>query len=128
MHVLTCQCRGTNWGGIAFPGVYTSYDYGSPIRETRQLSDKYDELKRQNMFIRSSPEFRKTDWIGDSSTGIPGVTISHKDVFGTLLTNPDSGTNFLIVRQNDSTSTYVSLLTMTGLIADTTEVEVSHSM
>ncbi|RDX44130.1 hypothetical protein OH76DRAFT_1409386 [Lentinus brumalis] len=96
---------GTNWGGIAFPGVYTSYDYGSPIRETRQLSDKYDELKRQNMFIRSSPEFRKTDWIGDSSTGIPGVSISSADAFGTLLTNPDSGTNFLIVRQNDSTST-----------------------
>lgn len=85
--------------------MYTSYDYGSPIRETRILTDKYDEFKRQNLFIRSSPEFLKTDWIGESSTGIPGVTLSNSAAYGTLLTNPDSGTNFLIVRQNDSTST-----------------------
>ena len=98
-------CSGTNWGSLAFPGVYTSYDYGAVIRENRQLREKYDEMKRQNIFIRSSPEFRKTDWVGDSSTGIPGVTITNSAVFGTLLHNPDSGTNFLIVRQMDSTST-----------------------
>ena len=105
MHVLTCQCRGTNWGGIAFPGVYTSYDYGSPIRETRQLSDKYDELKRQNMFIRSSPEFRKTDWIGDTNSGIPGVILQGSEAFATYLRNPDSGTGFIITRQANSSST-----------------------
>lgn len=85
--------------------MYTSYDYGSPIRENRALRDKYDEFKRQNIFIRSSPEFRKTDWVGESSTGIPGVTISNSAAYGTLLQNPDSSTNFLIIRQTDSTST-----------------------
>lgn len=84
---------------------FDSYDYGASIRETRALSDKYDELKRQALFIRSSPEFRKTDWIGDSSTGIPNVSLNGSSAFLTLLKNPDSGTQFIIARQSDSTST-----------------------
>ncbi|KAI0070921.1 hypothetical protein K474DRAFT_1669569 [Panus rudis PR-1116 ss-1] len=96
---------GTNWGGIAFPGVYTSYDYGSAIRESRALSPKFDELKRQGIFLRSSPSFRKTDWIGDSSTGIPGVTVNGSAAFVTLLKNPDTNTGFFITRQSNSTST-----------------------
>ncbi|KIP02769.1 glycoside hydrolase family 35 protein [Phlebiopsis gigantea 11061_1 CR5-6] len=96
---------GTNWGGIAFPGVYTSYDYGSSIREDRALSPKFDELKRQGLFLRSSPEFKKTDWIGDSTTATSGVTSSSTAAFFTLLKNPDTGAGFVIVRQTDSTST-----------------------
>lgn len=92
------------------PGSYHnlishSYDYGSSIRESRALSPKFDELKRQALFIRSSPQFRKTDWIGDTSTGIPGVTVNGSAAFVTLLKNPDSGTGFFIVRQVNSTST-----------------------
>ena len=64
---MILSLSGTNWGGIAEPGVYTSYDYGASIRENRALSPKFDELKRQGLFLRSSPEFRKTDWIGNSS-------------------------------------------------------------
>ncbi|KAF8523825.1 glycoside hydrolase superfamily [Gautieria morchelliformis] len=94
---------GTSWGGLPFPGVYTSYDYGASIRENRALSDKFDELKRQGLFLRSSPEFRKTDWIGDSSTG--GVSVNGSGAFVTFLRNPDSGAGFYIARQNDSTST-----------------------
>ena len=123
-HLAQPACRGTSWGGFPFPGVYTryadiflpvmvpahtedSYDYGSSIRESRALSDKFDELKRQGLFLRSSPSFRKTDWIGDSSTGIPGVTLSGTGAFATLLKNPDTSTQFFIVRQNGSTSSYV---------------------
>ncbi|EJD54069.1 putative beta-galactosidase A, partial [Auricularia subglabra TFB-10046 SS5] len=36
---------GTNWGGIAHPGVYTSYDYGASIAEDRSLRDKFYENK-----------------------------------------------------------------------------------
>ncbi|KAI0092324.1 glycoside hydrolase superfamily [Irpex rosettiformis] len=96
---------GTNWGGLAEPGVYTSYGYGASIRENRALSPKFDELKRQGLFLRSSPEFRKTDWIGDSTTGIPGVNISNPAAFVTLLRNPDTGAGFYLVRQTNSTST-----------------------
>ncbi|KAF7789942.1 hypothetical protein EIP86_000890 [Pleurotus ostreatoroseus] len=96
---------GTNWGGIAFPGVYTSYDYGASIRENRALSPKFDELKRQGLFLRSTPSFRKTDWIGDSSTGIPGVSADNSEAFVTLLRNPDTDTGFYLVRHANSSAT-----------------------
>lgn len=86
-----------------------SYDYGGAIRESRLLTSKYDELKRQGLFLRSSPEFLKTDWIGDTNTTIPGVTLQGSEAYITLLRNPDTGTGFIIARQNDSTSTYVGL-------------------
>ncbi|KAI0930973.1 hypothetical protein AcV7_005008 [Taiwanofungus camphoratus] len=95
---------GTSWGGLPEPGVYTSYDYGSSIRESRALGPKFDELKRQGLFLRSSPEFRKTDWVGDTSTGIPGVSVNGSEAYVTLLRNPDSGTGFYIVRQSNSSS------------------------
>ncbi|KAF9526882.1 glycoside hydrolase family 35 protein [Crepidotus variabilis] len=48
---------GTNWGGIAHPGVYTSYDYGSAITEDRRLRDKYYELKLIANFLAVSPAY-----------------------------------------------------------------------
>ncbi|KAJ7160386.1 glycoside hydrolase family 35 protein [Mycena filopes] len=96
---------GTSWGALPFPGVYTSYDYGAAISESRALTAKYDELKLQGLFLRSSPAFAKTDWVGDSSTSETVASASsNPDVFVTLLSNPDEGTGFYIVRQNDSTS------------------------
>jgi len=75
------------------------------ITESRELTTKYDELKRQAMFLRSSPEFYKTDWIADTSTGL-GVS-TNPAAFITLLKNPDTNTAFYIARQADSTSTSV---------------------
>ncbi|KAF9046172.1 glycoside hydrolase family 35 protein [Panaeolus papilionaceus] len=94
---------GTSWGALPFPGVYTSYDYGSTITEGRELSTKYNELRRQGLFIRSSPEFYKTDWIADSSTGLAVSTNS--SAFITQLRNPDTEANFYIARQATSSST-----------------------
>ncbi|KIJ64658.1 glycoside hydrolase family 35 protein [Hydnomerulius pinastri MD-312] len=93
---------GTSWGALPFPGVYTSYDYGSAIAENRELTVKYPELKREGLFLRSSPEFYKTDYIGNSTDG--AVAITNSSAFVTLLTNPDTSTSFYIARQNDSTS------------------------
>lgn len=124
---LTWGCySGTSWGAIPFHGVYTSYDYGASvslgqfptdglqsyarvqIAENRELTTKFDEIKRQGMFIRSSPEFYKTDWIADSSTGLTATTNTAS--FITLLKNPDTGAAFYVARQTDSTSTYVTYL------------------
>lgn len=114
-------CRGTSWGAIPFPGVYSklirhrklsradahnvwtaSYDYGSAIKETRQLTDKYSELKRQGLFLRSSPEFYKTDWVGNSSTGV--MAVSSPSAFVVHLKNPDTNASFYVVRQSNSSS------------------------
>ncbi|TFK90371.1 glycoside hydrolase family 35 protein [Polyporus arcularius HHB13444] len=107
MHSVYMFYGGTSWGAINYPGAYTSYDYGAAIKETRLLWEKYDEMKRQAFFIRSSPQFRKTDWIGDNNatgTGIPGVTVNGTGTFATFLRNSDSGTGFLIARQLNSSS------------------------
>lgn len=94
---------GTSWGHLPYPGVYTSYDYGASIRENRALSPKFDELKRQAMFLRSSSEFRDTDWIGDTSTN--AVSVNGSGAFVTFLRNSNTHTGFYIARQTDSTST-----------------------
>ncbi|EEB90965.1 hypothetical protein MPER_10755, partial [Moniliophthora perniciosa FA553] len=100
---------GTSWGGIPFHGVYTSYDWGAAISEPRTLTTKYTELKLQGIFLRSSPEFYKTDVVANS-TEIPIVdTLNNSSLgFATLLRNPDTGAGFWIVRHNDSTSTAIS--------------------
>ncbi|KAG1721261.1 glycoside hydrolase family 35 protein [Suillus paluster] len=94
---------GTSWGALPFPGVYTSYDYGSAIAENRELTVKYAELKRQGLFLRSSPDFYKTDVVGNSTGGI--VSVSNPAAFVTLLRNPDSAASFYIARQKISTTT-----------------------
>ncbi|KAH7885531.1 glycoside hydrolase family 35 protein [Phlebopus sp. FC_14] len=93
---------GTSWGGLPFPGVYTSYDYGSAIAENRELTVKYSELKRQGLFLRSSPEFYKTDYIGNSTSG--AVAVTNSSAFVSLLNSLDTGASFYIARQTDSTS------------------------
>ncbi|KAJ6579095.1 glycoside hydrolase family 35 protein [Mycena vulgaris] len=94
---------GTSWGAIPFHGVYSSYDYGASIAESRALTTKFDELKLQGIFLRSSPEFYKTNFIADSSTGL--VATSNPAAFATFLQNPDTQTAFYILRQTNSTST-----------------------
>lgn len=69
------------------------------------LTSKFTELKRQGLFLRSSPDFYKTDWVGNSSS--TALNVSSSGVFVVFLRNPDSGAGFYFVRQNDTTSTYV---------------------
>ena len=82
------------------------------------MTTKFDELKRQAMFLRSSPEFYKTDWISDTSTGL-GVS-TNSAAFITLLKNPDTNTAFYIARHANSSSTFVSscLIEMLVFISD----------
>ncbi|KAJ7627105.1 glycoside hydrolase family 35 protein [Roridomyces roridus] len=118
---------GTSWGALPFPYVYTSYDYGAPLTESRALTSKYDELKLQGLFIRSSPVFYKTDWVADSLSDPAWASVvnSNKDVFVTLLRNPDEGTQFYIARQNDSTSTATVSFKLTIPALDTESGEVT---
>jgi hypothetical protein len=67
------------------------------------LTTKFDELRRQGLFLRSSPEFYKTTWNGNSTAGV--VNVSNPDAFVVFLSNPDTNAGFYIARQTDSTST-----------------------
>ncbi|KAJ7885789.1 glycoside hydrolase family 35 protein [Mycena olivaceomarginata] len=82
----------------------------SQISESRALNIKFDELKLQAIFLRSSPEFYKTDFIADSSSGL--VASSNPAVFTTLLQNPDTQTAFYVLGQTNVTSTAITSFKM----------------
>ncbi|KAI1105624.1 glycoside hydrolase family 35 protein [Jackrogersella minutella] len=93
---------GTNWGNLGHPGGYTSYDYGSVIKEDRTVTrEKYSELKLQATFIQSSPGYF-TAIPGNSSTSLysnnPDITITP------LLANSTDGGSFFVVRHTEYTS------------------------
>ncbi|KAJ6510194.1 glycoside hydrolase family 35 protein [Mycena vitilis] len=105
---------GTNWGGIAHPGVYTSYDYGSAIAEDRTLREKYYELKLQANFRAVSPAFLTSRPMNifatqGSFTGNQALkTTQVLDVVG-------NKTGFYVVRQVDASTTAVQTYTLTLL-------------
>ncbi|KAL1744295.1 glycoside hydrolase superfamily [Schizophyllum fasciatum] len=86
---------GTNWGQLAYPATYTSYDVGAAVTESRELTDKYSELKLQSLFLRSTPDFYNTDFISNATS----LTTSPDGIFATWLKNPDTGASFFITRQ-----------------------------
>ncbi|KAF7331749.1 Beta-galactosidase [Mycena kentingensis (nom. inval.)] len=103
---------GTNWGGIAHPGVYTSYDYGSAIAEDRTLREKAYELKLQAYFRAVSPAFlttRPTNIFATqgSFTGNQALKTTQ------LLDAVGNKTGFYVVRQTDASLNDVQTYTLT---------------
>ena len=89
---------GTNWGWLGEPENYTSYDYGAAIRETRQLDPKYDEDKLIGYFTQAVAPLTKTD-------ALPAVPTDNAKIVDTARRNPDTGTQFHVLRHADSTAT-----------------------
>jgi beta-galactosidase GanA len=90
---------GTNWGWLAQPNdVYTSYDYGAAITEHRQLTAKYDEFKRQNYFLRAAAPLTKTEPAAGPASSAAALTTEAR-------ANPDTGTQFVLVRHTDRAAT-----------------------
>ncbi|MFC4113248.1 beta-galactosidase [Nonomuraea zeae] len=92
---------GTNWGWLAQPNdVYTSYDYGAAITEARRLTPKYDEFKRQGYFLQAVAPLAKTDAVTTSpaASSNPALTT-------TARANPDTGTQFVLVKHTDRAAT-----------------------
>ncbi|MFD7017054.1 beta-galactosidase [Streptomyces sp. NPDC059928] len=86
---------GTSWGWLPSPGaVYSSYDYGAPIREDRQLSEKYLIDKRLGYLVQSVAPLTKTESV---TQGAPDNT----SVLRRDRRNPDNGTEFTVVRHKD---------------------------
>ena len=90
---------GTNWGWLAQPNdVYTSYDYGAAITESRQLTAKYDEFKRQGYFATTVAPLTKTDIANAPLSANPVIATSAR-------ANPDTRTQFVLVRPAKRTET-----------------------
>ncbi|WP_329225296.1 beta-galactosidase [Streptomyces canus] len=87
---------GTNWGWLADPNaVYTSYDYGAPINESRQLTDKYQEFKRLGYMVNSVTSLARTDKAEAPTPTDDALRIDRR-------VNPDDGTQFFTVRHADT--------------------------
>ncbi|MEE1807624.1 beta-galactosidase [Streptomyces sp. BE133] len=86
---------GTSWGWLPSPGaVYSSYDYGAPIREDRQLSEKYLVSKRLGYMVQSVAPLTKTE---KADVAAPeNSALMRRD-----RRNPDNGTGITVVRHKD---------------------------
>lgn len=91
---------GTNWGWLGMPQNYTSYDYGAAIRENRQLDPKYYEDKLIGYLTQSVAPLTKT-------AAIRSTPPDNSAVVDTARMNPDTKTQFHVLRHGNSTSTAV---------------------
>ncbi|HET8979830.1 MAG TPA: beta-galactosidase [Solirubrobacteraceae bacterium] len=99
---------GTNWGWLPAPFMYTSYDYGSAIREDGEIGtpanpndisgSKYGENKLLGDFLQSQPSLAKTQPVAAPASSNPAVTV-------TARANPDDKTQFIYLRQSNASST-----------------------
>ena len=89
---------GINWGWLSSPGVYTSYDYGSAISASRQLTSKYDQQKLIGYMTQAVAPLTRTDAVGAS---VP----ENRRLRVTARMNPDDGTRFYILRHADAADT-----------------------
>lgn len=89
---------GLNWGWLAEPSVYSSYDYGAAISASRQLTPKYEQQKLLGYFVQAVKPLTKT-------VSMSGRAPSNAALKLTERVNPDDGTQIEILRHIDSTST-----------------------
>ncbi|KAI1333569.1 glycoside hydrolase family 35 protein [Xylariaceae sp. FL0016] len=94
---------GTNWGNLGHPGGYTSYDYGSVLKEDRTITrEKYSELKLQATFLQSSPGYL-TATPGTNSTTLYSDS-SDIIVLPLFANETDFSSSFFIVRHTNYSS------------------------
>ena len=108
---------GTNWGNLAAPVVYTSYDYSAPLRETREVQLKFAQTKLIALFARVSKELLYTEMESNGT----GNLVSSTAVQCWVLHNPDTDARFYTLLHSTSstrevTEFSVNLQTSVGII------------
>ncbi|KKY18309.1 putative beta-galactosidase precursor [Diplodia seriata] len=91
---------GTNWGHLAAPVVYTSYDYGAPLRETREVWDKFKHVKLIALFTRVSSGLLNTVMESNGT----GNAVNDSAVFTWVLRNPETAAGFYFTQHDNSRS------------------------
>lgn len=88
---------GTSWGWLAYPGVYTSYDYGAAINESRQLTSKYYQQKLLGYFVRAVEPLTETVRLAVRQPTNPSLQLDGR-------VNRIDGTRIYVLRHMDATS------------------------
>jgi beta-galactosidase GanA len=84
---------GTSWGWLADPSqVYSSYDYGAPIKEDRELTTKYDEAKRIGYMLGAVAPLTKTDPVATAPATDPDVRLAARATPTTARTSTSCAT------------------------------------
>jgi hypothetical protein len=95
---------GTNWGNLAAPVVYTSYDYSSPLRETREVQLKFKQTKLIGLFTRNSQDLLNSVMESNGT----GNAVSSTDIYSWVLRNPDNNAGFYTLQHSTSSSRAVT--------------------
>ncbi|KAG9086576.1 hypothetical protein FS749_003554 [Ceratobasidium sp. UAMH 11750] len=90
---------GTNLGNLAYPGVYTLYNYAAAIPEDRTLTPKFSKIKLQGLFLHVKPHYHLTGSISTST-----LLSSSGQIFTTHLAITQ-GQDLYIVRQTTNNNT-----------------------
>ncbi|KAL1710662.1 glycoside hydrolase family 35 protein [Schizophyllum commune] len=116
---------GTNWGSLAAPVTYSSYDYGGGINENRVANAKMNEMRLQGLFLRVSRDLLAASYVANGTS-----YTTNSAVYTTELRNDDTNAAFYFLRQNDSTSqgtqtTQLNVKTSKGDITIPTEGDIT---
>jgi hypothetical protein len=109
---------GTNWGYMAAPVVYTSYDYDAPLRETREVRDKFKQYKLLALFTRVSKGLHNTI---TESNGTANA-VDNAAIWTWVLKNRESDSRFYLAENNNTrtravTDFAITVQTSVGVIA-----------
>ena len=98
---------GTNWGWLPAPFMYSSYDYGSAIRESGDR-DSVGSQRHRGLQIRREPVLRGLPAIGPvarQTEGVAAPASTNSGDYDRGAPQPDDNTQFVYLRQSDATST-----------------------
>ncbi|KAF2138162.1 glycoside hydrolase family 35 protein [Aplosporella prunicola CBS 121167] len=101
---------GTNWGHLAAPVVYSSYDYAAPLRETREVTPKFSQTKLVALFARASRALRHTVMESNGT----GNAVDSQDIWTWVLRNQDSAARFYFAEHNSTKSRANTTFTLTA--------------
>ncbi|KAG9192314.1 beta-galactosidase [Alternaria panax] len=100
---------GTNWGHIAAPVVYTSYDYDAPLRETREVRDKFKQYKLLALFTRVSKSLHNTFMENNGTAN----AVDNSAIWTWQLKSRDTESRFYLAENNNTRTRAVTDFSMT---------------
>ena len=111
IHSVYMGYGGTSWGWLPAPVVFTSYDYGSAISESREVRAKAEEMKQLGGLIATVPDLAAMVPAGAAVASSPNVQVYHDR-------NPESDARFLMVTHKPSNGTTDDRFTITADLPD----------
>ncbi|WP_404339614.1 beta-galactosidase [Sphingomonas sp. MMS12-HWE2-04] len=102
---------GTSWGWLPAPVVFTSYDYGAALSETREVRPKAEELKQLGGLIAAVPDLAGMIPAGPVQISSDKIQVYHNK-------SPETDARFLLVTHKPSNGQTSDRFTFTADLPD----------